>query len=88
MAQRKCIRLGIMKLRVRSLTLFSGLRIWRCRELWCRLQTGLGSHVVVAQAGSGSSDLNSSLGTSTCHKEGPKKQKRKKKKKKEFLYIF
>ena len=25
-----------------ALALFSGLRIWRCRELWCRSQTRLG----------------------------------------------
>ena len=25
-----------MKTRVRSLASISGLRIWRCRELWCR----------------------------------------------------
>ena len=25
-----------MRLRVRSLALLIGLRIWRCRELWCR----------------------------------------------------
>ena len=29
-AQRKQIRLGTMKLRVRSLALLSGLRIWHC----------------------------------------------------------
>ena len=42
-AQQKQIRLGIMRLQVRSLDLLSGLRIWCCRELWCRLQTWLGS---------------------------------------------
>ena len=26
------------------------LRIWHCRELWCRLQTWLGSYVAVALA--------------------------------------
>ena len=35
-AQQKRIWLGTMKLRVRSLALFSGLRIWHCRELWYR----------------------------------------------------
>ena len=39
-----------MRLRVRSLPLLSGLTILRCRELWCRLQTRLGSHVAVALA--------------------------------------
>ena len=45
MVQRKCIRLGTMKLRVRSLALPSGSRIWHCRELWCRSETWLGSGV-------------------------------------------
>ena len=39
----------------------SGLRIRRCRELWCRLQMQLGSGVAVAVAGSYSSDLTPSL---------------------------
>ena len=26
------------------------LRIWRCRELWCRLQTWLGSRIAVTLA--------------------------------------
>ena len=33
---------------VQSLALLSGLRIQRCHELWCRLQTRLGSRVAVA----------------------------------------
>ena len=36
MVQRKRIQLGTMRLRVQALTLPSGLRIWCCRELWCR----------------------------------------------------
>ena len=36
-----------MRLRVRSLALLSGLGIWRCRELWYRLQTLLGSRIAV-----------------------------------------
>ena len=47
-AQRKQIRLGTMRLWVRSLALFRGLGIRRCHELWCRSQTWLGSHVAVA----------------------------------------
>ena len=39
-----------MRLQVRSLALLSGLRIQRCRELWCRSQMWLGSHVAVALA--------------------------------------
>ena len=50
MAQQKQIRLGIMRLQVRSLTSLSGLRIQRCHELWCRLQTRLGSHVAMPVA--------------------------------------
>ena len=36
MAQRKQIQLGTKRLRVQSLASLSGLRIWRCCELWCR----------------------------------------------------
>ena len=36
------------RLWVRSLASLSGLRIWCCRGLWCRLQTWLGSCVAVA----------------------------------------
>ena len=41
MAQQKWIRLGTMRLQVQSLAFLSGLRIWRCCELWCRSQTRL-----------------------------------------------
>ena len=66
MVQWKQIRLGTMRLWVRSLVLLRGLTIWRCRELWCRSQTQLGSRVAMAvvQAISCSSDLTLSLGTS------------------------
>ena len=47
MAQRKQIRLGIMRLRIRSLASLSGLRIRHCGELWCRLQMQLRSGVAV-----------------------------------------
>ena len=50
MAQQTRIRLGTMRLWVRSLALFSGLRIQRCHELWCGSQTWLGSCVAVAVA--------------------------------------
>ena len=55
-----------MRTQVRSLVLLSGLRIQPCCELWCRLQTQLGSCVAVAvsQASSYSSDLTPILGTS------------------------
>ena len=64
--QWKQIRLGTMRLRVRSLALLHGLRIQCCRELWGRLQMRLGSHVAVAVvwAGGYSSDSTPSLETS------------------------
>ena len=40
MAQKKRIRLGAMRLWVQYLALFSGLRIQRCRELWCSRRRG------------------------------------------------
>ena len=43
MAQWKRIRLGTIRLRVRSLASLSGLRIQHCCELWCRSQTWLRS---------------------------------------------
>ena len=36
---------------VPSMALLSGLRIWCCRELWCRSQTWLGSDIAVAVSG-------------------------------------
>ena len=74
--QWKRIQLGIMRLRVPSLASLSGLRIWHCRELWCRSQMQLRTHiaVAVAQASSCCSDWTPSLGTSICHGCGPKEQ--------------
>ena len=60
-----------MRLQVRSPASLSG------RELWCRLQTWLGSDVAVAQASGYSSDWTPSLETSTCRGCGPKKTKTK-----------
>ena len=45
MVQWKRIGVGTMRLQVRSLASLSGLRIWHCRELWCRSQTWLISAV-------------------------------------------
>ena len=67
MAQQKQIRLRTRRLRVRSLASLSGLRIWRCPELWCRSQMQLGSGVAamaVVQANSYSFDWTPSLETS------------------------
>ena len=71
-----------MRIWVRSLSSLSRLRIWSCRELWCRSKTRLRSDVAMAvvQAGSCSSDLTASLGTSICLRCGPKKRKKEKRK--------
>ena len=37
-----------MRTWVQSLASLSGLRIWCCHELWCKLQTQLGSCIAVA----------------------------------------
>ena len=54
---------------VQSLASLSGLRIWCCHELWCRLQMRLGSGVVMAmvEAGTCRSDSTPSLRTYVCH---------------------
>ena len=81
------IQLGTMRLRVQSLALLSGLRIWCCCELWCRSQARFGSGVAVAvaQAGGYSSDETPSLGTSICRGSSPRKGKKTKKKKKKIF---
>ena len=68
---------------VQSLALLSGLRIQCCCELWYRSQMQLRSRVAVAVvlAGSYSSDLTPSLGTSICCGAALKRPKKKKKKK-------
>ena len=65
-----------MRMRVRSLTSISGLRIQPCCELWCKPQMWLRSSVAVAMARSYSSNLTPSPGTSIYHRCGPKKAKR------------
>ena len=76
-----------MRMQVQSLASLSGLKIWHCCELWCRSQMWLGSciAVAVAVASSYTSDSTPSLGTSMCHRCGPKKQKRKTKKTQEMI---
>ena len=44
----KPIWLGTMKLQVWSLASLSGLRVWHCHELWCKLQSWLRSGIAVA----------------------------------------
>ena len=52
-----------------------------CHELWCRLQTRLGSHitVVLVQASGYSFNSTPSLGTSACSESGTRKGQKKKK---------
>jgi len=72
-----------VRMQVWSPASFSGLRVWRCHKLWCRLQMQLRSNVAtaVAQAYSCSSDSTTSLGTSICHGCDPKKKEKK------YVYI-
>jgi len=49
------------------------VKIWCCHELWCRSQTWLGSCIVTVA--SSCSWFDPRLGTSTCHRRGPKKEK-------------
>ena len=68
-----------MKTKFWSLASLSGLRIWHSHELWCRLQTQLGSCIAVAgHSSSYSSNSTPSLGTSICCRCSPKKKKKKK----------
>jgi len=67
------VRLVSTSRQIQSLASLSGLRIWRCCELWCKSQTRLRS----------GSNLTPSLGTYRCRRCSPKKTKKKKKKKKE-----
>ena len=46
----RLIQLVSMRTWVRSWASLSGLGIWHCHELWCRLQMQLGSGIVVAVA--------------------------------------
>ena len=78
MAQWKQIQLVTMRSQVQSLASLSGLRIWHCCELWCRLQMQLRSGMAVALASSYSSDSTPSPETSVYHGYGPKKTKKEK----------
>ena len=73
MVQWKQIQLGTMRLPVRSLASLSELRIWCCRELWCRL-------AAVALIRPIAWELPYALGMALKTKKKKKKKKRKKKK--------
>ena len=62
-----------MRMQVRSLASFSGLRIQCCGKLWCSLQMWLRSDI----AGSCNSDPTPSPGMSICHRCSPKKKQNK-----------
>ena len=47
-AQWKQIQLASMRIQFPSLASLSGLSIWHCQELWCRLQMLLRSSVAMA----------------------------------------
>ena len=78
------IRLGTMRLWVRSLALLRGVRIQRCRELWCRLQMRLGSGIAVAVAWASSCSSDSAPSWELPYAAGaaPKSKKKKKERKK------
>ena len=67
-----------MRTQVRSLASVSGLGIQCGHELWWRSQTRLRScaAAAVVEAGNYSSDSTPSLGTSMCHRCGPKTDKK------------
>ena len=69
--KRSQTQLVSMRMQVQSLDSLGGLRIQRCRELWFRSQTRLGSHIIavaVVYAGSCSSNWTPSRRTSICHR--------------------
>ena len=68
-----------MRTQVQFLASLSGLRIQRCRELWCRRQMWLRSHIAVSVtvASGSSSDLTPRLGTFMCHGCSPEEKKKK-----------
>ena len=80
MAQWKWIWLASKRTQVRSLASLSGLRIWRCCELWCRSKTRLRFGVAVAVASLAATGLIWYLAweTSICGGCGQKKKKKKK----------
>ena len=69
-------------MQIRSLALFSELRVGCCHEVWYRSQTRLRSGIArtAVLAGGYSSYLTPSLGTSICRKCGSKETRKEKKK--------
>ena len=71
-----------MRWRVRSLALLSGLGTRRCRELWCRLQMQLGSHIAVALARPAAIAPTGPLAWEPPHATGAAQEKAKRQKQK------
>ena len=69
-----------MRTQVQFLALLSGLRIQRCSELWCRLQTRLGSGTAEALAQASSNSSNRPLAWEPPYAAGAALKKTKKKK--------
>ena len=83
--QQKQTQVVSIRMRVQSQASHILSGIWHCHELWCRSKMWLGSCIAVAVAGSCSSNLTPSLGTSICHGSGPRNGKRAKRLKKKKL---
>ena len=81
-AQRKGIRLVSTRMRVGSLALISELRIWRCRELWCSLQTWLSLVLLLHRPAAAAlirflaQELPYAAGVALENKNQPSKQKK------------
>ena len=76
-------------MQVGSLATLSGIRIWCCRETWCRSQMGLGYHVAVAVGRPVTAALIQPLDWEPLYAVGAalKRQKKKKKKKIQVVYV-
>ena len=83
MAQCKQTQLVSMRIRVRSLASLSGYRIPSCHELWCRLQTWLGSRWLWLWCRPAAVALIRPLDGEPPYAVGVAQKKKKKKKKKE-----
>ena len=79
-----------MRTKVWFLGSLSGLRIWSCRELWCKLQMQLRSGITVAVVWPAPEApiWPPSPGTSICCRYGPKKAKNKQKKRIHFFVLW
>ena len=77
-----------MRIQVQSLAPLNGLRIWHCRELWCRSQRQLESGIAVAVARPVATAPIQPLAWEFPNATGAAQKKTKKKKKKNLQCIF